>query len=540
VPLVAGKPKGTGRLFALDTRDGDYLARMVVPVGYKRRKRRTWSAPGVSDQGAESSCTGWGAWAVRKARPRVRSKPDPMTIYRGAREHDEWPGECVDTETSCLSKRGWLSGDTLQVGDEIAVLDLSTEHLRWARVDAVHRFEEVPYRVWQNDQFECAVTDNHKWVVKNRLTHAPLELVETQHLKSQHATLRSVPGGLLTLPETESVHDDMVRLVSWSVTEGYYRPEFRGRSVVISQKSHRSAVMALMQRLGVAKGYEKQDGCYVWEVSGSLALAVREAAPEKAPTMEWLSSLTLRQLRLFIDTCMLGDGSATAGGKWGRQDRSVYYQNPSARLDSFLAACVLAGLPVSRSSVPGPFSTTEGWSLRKSSEVDLRKLIPSPYAVGRVWCPQTKYGTFVARRGRAIFITGNSYEGSSVRGACEFLLARGLIKEYRWSFTVTDLLDAIDLWGPAVIGIDWPPGMHRPKGTTMLHGRVRTVARFTGEAGNMGHALAVVGYDEPAGFVDLKNSHSVAYGDRGRVLLSLEDMEAALRAAGEAATFLES
>jgi hypothetical protein len=226
MPLIAGKPKGTGRLFALDTRDGDYLARMVVPEGYKRRKRRTWSAPGVSDQGAISSCTGWGTWAVRKARPRVRSKPDPLTIYRGARQHDEWPGE--------------------------------------------------------------------------------------------------------------------------------------------------------------------------------------------------------------------------------------------------------------------------------------------------------------------------DYEGSSVRGACEFLLAKGLIKEYRWSFTVTDLLDAIDLWGPAVIGIDWPPGMHRPKGTTMLHGRVRTVARFTGDAGSMGHALAVVGYDEPAGFCDLKNSHSASYGDRGRVLLSLEDMETALRAAGEAATFLES
>jgi hypothetical protein len=232
---VAGRPKGTGRLFALDTRDGDYLARMVVPEGYQRRKRRTWPAPGVSDQGPEGSCTGWGTAAVFWAKPRQRryvslngkrTKLDPVAIYHGARQHDEWEGD--------------------------------------------------------------------------------------------------------------------------------------------------------------------------------------------------------------------------------------------------------------------------------------------------------------------------QYEGSSVRGACEFVKHAGLISEYRWSFTVEDLLTAIDLWGPAVIGIDWPPGMRNPKAVTTLRGRTRTVARFTGPAGDMGHCLAVVGYDEPAGYSDLKNSHGAHYGDNGRVLLPLEDLEAALRAAGEAATLIET
>jgi hypothetical protein len=237
MPFIAGKPKGTGRLFALDTRDGDYLARMVVPDGYKRRKRRTWSAPGVSDQGPTNSCTGWGTAAVFWAKPRVRNwvviggikhRLDPFRIYAGAREHDEFPGEAD--------------------------------------------------------------------------------------------------------------------------------------------------------------------------------------------------------------------------------------------------------------------------------------------------------------------------EGSSVRGACDYLLKAGLIRGYRWTFTVNDQLDAIDLFGPAAIGIDWPPGMYRDMTTVKYHGRHRKLARFKGNAGALGHCLAVVGYDEPAGLADLKNSHGARYGDNGRVLLPLEDLEAALRGQefpGESASFIE-
>lgn len=220
--------RGTGRRFAMDTRDGDHLARMVVPAGYKRRPRRTWAAPGVSDQGPEGSCVGWATAHVMWARPRVRRRVDPTALYDGAKQHDEWPG--VD------------------------------------------------------------------------------------------------------------------------------------------------------------------------------------------------------------------------------------------------------------------------------------------------------------------------YEGTSVRGVCKYLRVAGLIQAYRWSFSTYDLLDAIDLFGPAVLGIDWPRGMRNPRATVKLHGRLHVVARFTGSSDDEGHCLAVVGYDEPAGYVHIKNSHGPGYGIAGRVVLPLGDLEAALRgmtSPGEAATLIE-
>lgn len=51
----------------------------------------------------------------------------------------------------------------------------------------------------------------------------------------------------------------------------------------------------------------------------------------------------------------------------------------------------------------------------KVSEIDLHggmnnaKNIPTEYYKGRVWCPETQYGCFVARRNGCVYITGNSY-----------------------------------------------------------------------------------------------------------------------------------
>jgi hypothetical protein len=338
---------------------------------------------------------------------------------------DEWPGECVDSQTQCLSRRGWLGSDELQEGDEILTFDLETETTRWATVQRVHRYTEAPYRVWSHRSFAAAVTDNHRWAVRLRPNGSgfprPYRMTATTEWRSGDEIPRSAPCS--DQPVEPKWDDDFVELVAWVACEGYYRPPTRrGNGIVVSQKTHMARVKALMERLGVAPGFLKTDGAWSWEISGSLAADVRQLAPNRAPVIWWLTSLTRRQLLLFLGTCELADGHLVpASGN--RKGRRMFSQKLGPILDSWLAATALAGVAVKRHKR----GEVESWTVGRSNAVEVRHLQAGPYLSGPVWCPQTEVGTFVARRDGSVFITGNSGgPGAAAPGVLAEQLALGL------------------------------------------------------------------------------------------------------------------
>lgn len=84
----------------------------------------------------------------------------------------------------------------------------------------------------------------------------------------------------------------------------------------------------------------------------------------------------------------------------GSSRTRVHYLTP-------FTACALAGIATSRAKTSD--TGCETWTLRSSRHSDVRFIKPGPYQTGWVWCPTTEMGTFVARRGGMIFITGNSF-----------------------------------------------------------------------------------------------------------------------------------
>lgn len=490
-------------------------------------RSRTWVCAPHLDQGQEGACVGFG-WAHElAAQPVVIPVDDTLarSLYHIAQTLDEWPGECVDMATTCLSKRGWLNGSELEVDDEILVFDREREGLVWAQVDRVHLYPARAYRVWKHNQLAIAATDEHRWLVRSRVAETGYQLVPTVALKSQHLLPRA--ASLLDQPCEPVYSDDEVELVAWAVTEGHFRGQHRrGNGIAISQKSHLSRVASLMERLGVARGYDKADGCHVWEVSGSRAAAVREACDA---SVAWLAKLTKRQLRLFIDACVLGDGTSTSGEKWGRLDRRQFFQKPGATLDLFLAACALAGIPTSRARG----GEVEAWSLRASREAEIRKLIPGPYLVGPVWCPQTAHGTFVARRDGSVFITGNSYEGTSVLAGAKACQQQGFVREYRWAFGIDDVLATLSNYGTVVLGTEWREGMFEPgpSGLLDVNGRVAGDHCYLARGNVLKQRLAGVGVRH---VVRIRNSWGPGWGVGGDAYMTPEDLDHLLEAGGEA------
>jgi len=108
---------------------------------------------------------------------------------------------------------------------------------------------------------------------------------------------------------------------------------------------------------------------------------------------------------------------------------------------------------------------------------------------------------------------GEDYSGTSVLAGAKVMKSKGLIKEYRWCFSLSDIKDAVISEGPVVIGIPWYQGMYQ----TRQDGLVRVSGKKVG-----GHAILITGYSPKMKFGNKylevfrwRNSWGESYGVGG-------------------------
>jgi hypothetical protein len=169
-------------------------------------------------------------------------------------------------------------------------------------------------------------------------------------------------------------------------------------------------------------------------------------APDKVISMPFVLSLSQHQRELLINTMMDGDGCRSRTGT-----QQIYAQKNKAHVDAFVALCALAGYRtyarlVHAISFGKPveyylvsiYSDKFHHALVSSIDFHGGKRVdndcigqgkhehpnePTIDYNGRVWCPETEYGSFMARRNGKIFLSGNSYV-SDMRGQALVQLAQ--------------------------------------------------------------------------------------------------------------------
>lgn len=125
---------------------------------------------------------------------------------------------------------------------------------------------------------------------------------------------------------------------------------------------------------------------------------------------------------------------------------------------------------------------------------------------------------------------GEDYEGTSVHAGAKAMRELGLIKEYRWCFNIEDVIDAILLKGPVVLGIYWYESMYdAPNGIVEVSGEIVG-----------GHCITAVGFklakDSATGedTIILQNSWGYNWGNFGLAEIRVRDLKALLENSGEA------
>lgn len=116
------------------------------------------------------------------------------------------------------------------------------------------------------------------------------------------------------------------------------------------------------------------------------------------------------------------------------------------------------------------------------------------------------------------------YEGTSVLAGVKQLKKLGLIDEYRWAFSLEELIRGLYYEGPAILGVNWYEGMSE----TDRNGHIHKRGELRG-----GHAILARGFSKVYRRVKLHNSWGRSWGVDGWCWISFDDLAALLAENGE-------
>ncbi len=337
-----------------------------------------------------------------------------------------WRGYCVDDQTEALTQRGWVDIDTIQDSDTI--LSYNGHSLVWSQIKSIYRahFDGLMHRIVSRGM-DALITPNHRLVTARGLV--PAELV----LESDRVILMA---SAVAAPAEATHSDALVELAGWVVTEGCYDTDTAGvRKIDVYQNPGAKAdrIRNCLTTLEYTFTESLRDQkCITFGIHRKYSRELAQLLPGKNLTMDFVLALTQPQRQLLIQTMIDGDGWHRPGG-----NRS-WTQKSSERMDMFVALCTMAGIKTNTKWITdhpsfgktSDFFTVNLFSTRGNTtsgaclnfhggkrngrgHVGLGKIThpnqPTMAYQGPVWCPETEYGSFVARRAGKVYLTGNTY-----------------------------------------------------------------------------------------------------------------------------------
>lgn len=320
---------------------------------------------------------------------------------------------CVPTDHEILTKSGWKTHDQLMIGEEVLALDHDTGRLKWTPLEAVNRFEHRgPLRKFEISRKHRKVrflfTDHHRWPI-----------VTDAKRRQLVAGGASVVGGIRKIKLGRDLKDgDRIpcagdyrqrksiltprhaAILGWVLTDGHMRWR-GGHCEMIVYQSPKKYLAEVVELLGTAaRKPHPWSGVVAVPVALADAKAITAVLREKADLPAVATELSREAAEAMWRAMFMAEG--TTVGKARRQHFAQSRKSgPSPVLDAFQILCILTGRTANLCQ--------DGCTIKKRKVYRVTKQsLGEEHYEGVVWCPTTKYGTWVMRHDGAVVVTGNS------------------------------------------------------------------------------------------------------------------------------------
>lgn len=364
---------------------------------------------------------------------------------------------CVPLDTDVLTvERGWVPITDVQVGETVYGHEDGTT--RRTKVEATHLYDSAPVIEFGNAHRKFRCTPNHRWLIERWVRAGDgsrrFDGVDTDNLstlRSEHRILLAAP---CDEPDTSGLTPDEAALIAWMITDGHVRTSplssttsqgadggRQGCAAAIYQKPGAipyNELRSLLRRLGVddTPGIYAGASAHRFKIPTDLARRLIRSYTYDVTQYrsDVLSDLVQRfgpeQRRAFIDAFHLAEG-------WVSGTAVQLGQNVGPTLDAILLALSLEGYYPSVSITPQervPMASADHATVNVGlPHMTNQRLTVTETGEEPVACLTTGLGTFLARQGDRIFLTGNSLYGA---GPAKVAVTAGITFEEAKDFFV--------------------------------------------------------------------------------------------------------
>jgi hypothetical protein len=371
---------------------------------------------------------------------------------------------CYSDDTECLTINGWKYIKDTTIDELIMTFNPKTERCNFQPIKHLHKSEYNGEMVNINTtKVDILVTPNHKILlqehVRSNMSKAYKTLGYHHYGDWEDVLAKDLPNGNFRLPisfpiedrKEYPISDEMLKLIAWINTEGWAIRNKRGQITAIgiaqSESSEKNIIYCqeiedILQTSNLSYSHNKRNSIYKHEIPLVKNAIYIEHHILQAPhtfriksesfgsipldknnihfiPMWILQYCSLRQLQLFYETLLKGDGSQEKS-KYNEQIiKTSFYTKLIENKDRMMYLCHLLGHKVSYHPPDKSHSTYQIF-IRPSNRSDDLESNPNKADVtygdhinkvsynGFVYCPTVDDGYIVIRRNQKSCICGNS------------------------------------------------------------------------------------------------------------------------------------
>lgn len=345
-----------------------------------------------------------------KEEPWLANKKHPLVAEY--RQKGKILNYCVPMTSQALTKTGWKFYNELVIGEEILAFDTTAKRTKWAPITNLTKIDkQLTYRI-RGESWEAVSTANHRWfgrkLTKSEAKGSPFKQRVQHNIKYRDKwfTTDTVQSNFSIRISAELENNnspitaDEAELLTYLILSG--------NNYVLKFKDI-SRTRYLMALTKAVKGrLETSDELsYIFLDVDEVNRITRKARLDSAYNWhEFLFSLSSEGRMGFLRAFMYSEGY------YAENIEPSLHPQEDEILDLLITANYLEGFQSKLYTGKKGYLTSPGLYMKKvvatwKQHIRCQSMRPIPVKEEDVWCPTTKFGTWVMRQGNHISITGN-------------------------------------------------------------------------------------------------------------------------------------